>query len=279
MADSCTMNRTFNLGLVAASIVLLSQPLHANDDQKSDDKGKKGDGGKHAAVPAAHAGRAPNAAVTKAPAPHFATQAPQQFHTQKSAPVIQSQQFHSKNSAPVVQSRPQTVPAPTASRARSFSQPQQQRNAPSVAVGGATNQYSNAPVYAQRSRSYAGYQGGASNYQPSVSVSRSWDRGSSHTWNHHHYRWNDGNWVIIDSGAYGYSYGYDNGYNAGRMYDSQSLAASVQVRLARQGYDPGPADGVIGGQTRQAIADFQNDHRLPVTGRIDGPLLQTMGLN
>jgi hypothetical protein len=109
-------------------------------------------------------------------------------------------------------------------------------------------------------------------------VSRGWDRGSSHWWDHHHYRWNDGNWVIIDGGGYGYPYGYGNGYNSGRMYDSQSLAASVQVRLAQQGYNPGSADGVIGGQTRQAIADFQSDHRLPVTGEIDGPLLQTMGL-
>jgi hypothetical protein len=258
------MNRTFNLGLVAASIVLLSQPLYANDDQKSDGNGKKGDGGKHAAAPAAHAGRAPNSAATKAPAPHSAAQSPQQFHTKKSAPVVQS--------------RPQTVLTPAVSRTRSFTQPQQ-RNAPSVALGGATNQNSNSLVNAQSSRSFAGNQGGASNLQPSVNVSRGWDRGSSHAWNHHHYRWNDGNWVIIDGGAYGYPYGYDNGYNAGRMYDSQSLAASVQVRLARQGYNPGPADGVIGGQTRQAIADFQNDHRLPVTGQIDGPLLQTMGLN
>ncbi|MDR3405711.1 MAG: peptidoglycan-binding domain-containing protein [Chthoniobacter sp.] len=164
------------------------------------------------------------------------------------------------------------------SRTRSSTQPQQ-RNAPSVALGGATNQNSYAPVNGQSSRTSSRNQGGASNFQPSVDVSRSWDRGSSHTWNHHHYRWNDGNWVIIDGGGYGYPYGYANGYNSGRMYDSQSLAASVQARLARQGYNPGPADGVIGGQTRQAIADFQNDHRLQVTGQIDGPLLQTMGLD
>jgi hypothetical protein len=257
IADSSTMNRTLNLGLVAASIVLLSQPLYANDDQKSDGNGKKGGGAKHGAAPAAHAGQAPKSAATKTTAPHFAADSPQQYHSKKSAPVVQS--------------RPQTVPAPSASRTKSFTQPQQ-RNASSVAVGGATNQNSNAPVNGQSSRSFAANQGGASNYQPSVNVSRGWDRGSSHTWNHHHYRWNDGNWVIIDGGYY-------NGYNSGRIYDSQSLAASVQAQLARQGYNPGPADGVIGGQTRQAIADFQNDHRLPVTGQIDAPLVQAMGLN
>lgn len=253
------MNRTFNLGLVAASIVLLSQPLFANDDKKNDANGKKGDGGKHAAAPAAHAKQAPISAVTKAKAPHFDAQSQQEFHAKKSAPVVQS---------------------PAVSQTGSYTQPQhQQRPAPSVAFSGATNQYSNAPAHAQSSRSFARNQSGAGYYQPSASVSRSWDRGSSHTWNHHHYRWNDGNWVIIDSGAYGYPYGYDNGYDSERTYDSRSLAAAVQVRLTRQGYDPGPADGVIGGQTRQAIADFQNDHRLPVTGQIDSPLLQTMGIN
>ena len=149
----------------------------------------------------------------------------------------------------------------------------------SVAVGGATNPYSNSPVNTQSSHSFAGHHGRAGNVQPSDNVSRSWDRGSSHTWNHHHYRWDSGYWVIIDNGGYGSPYGYDNGSDSGRVYESQSLAASVQLRLARQGYNPGPADGVIGGQTRQAIADFQNDHRLPVTGRIDGPLLETMGLD
>jgi hypothetical protein len=148
-----------------------------------------------------------------------------------------------------------------------------------VVSGSATNHNNNELVNAQNSRSFTGNRGEANNIQPSINVSRSWNRESSHTWNHHHYRWNDGNWVIIDTGSYGYPYGYDNGYNSGRIYESRSLAASVQVRLAREGYNPGPADGMIGGQTRHAIADFQNDHRLPVTGQIDGPLLQTMGLN
>jgi hypothetical protein len=267
VSDSLTMNRTFNFGLVAASLVLLSQPLYAKDDKKDGGGGKKGGGGKNAAAPAAHAGRGPSSAQRKAPAPHYAAQSQRQF---------KNKQY--KQSAPVAQARPQSVPSP--SRTKSFAQPGQ-RHAPSVALGGSPYNNGNASVNAQSSRSFAGNQGGASNVQPSVNVSRGWDRGSSHTWNHHHYRWNDGNWVIIDNGGYGYPYGYDNGYNAQPrvMYDSQSLAQSVQVQLARQGYNPGPADGVIGGQTRQAIADFQNDHRLPVSGQIDGPLLQAMGLN
>ncbi|MEP6671411.1 MAG: peptidoglycan-binding domain-containing protein [Chthoniobacter sp.] len=263
------MNRIFHLGLVAASCVLLAQPMYAKDDKKGDDKkdgggGKKGDGGKHASAPKDHGGGAPKSADKKASAPHSVAKSPQQYHDKKSAPVTQS--------------RPHADRVPGVSRTKSFTQPQQ-HHAPSVVSGGGTNQYSHVPVNAQNSRSSAGNHGRTGNYQPSVEVSRSWDRRRSHTWNQHHYRWNDGNWVIFETGAYDYPYGYDNGYNSRRIYASQSLAVSVQLRLSRQGYNPGPADGVIGGQTRRAIADFQIDHRLPVNGEIDDTLLQAMGLN
>ncbi len=93
--------------------------------------------------------------------------------------------------------------------------------------------------------------------------------------------------MIIDGGepyAYGgYAPDYDNDYDNTPAYtydysSSESVAMSVQDRLTRQGYSPGTVDGVIGPQTRDAIADFQNDHRLPVTGQIDAPLLRALGL-
>ena len=40
----------------------------------------------------------------------------------------------------------------------------------------------------------------------------------------------------------------------------------IQVLLLREGYDPGQADGKIGGKTRDAIAQFQRDNGLAVTG-------------
>lgn len=133
--------------------------------------------------------------------------------------------------------------------------------------------------------------------RPSGDVARNWDRRQIHTWNNHRYRWYNNNWVIIDGGfGYGYPY-YYGGYAPGYDYDydaapydnstgalpyeystTDSLASSVQEELVRKGYNPGAVDGVIGPQTRNAIAQFQSDHRLPVTGRIDRSLLSAMGL-
>jgi len=94
-----------------------------------------------------------------------------------------------------------------------------------------------------------------------------WDRGSVHFWNHHHYRWYDGGWIIIDAGP---SVAY---YRSGG-----SVASRVQERLAQQGYYNGPIDGDIGPGSRNAIANYQADHGLPVTGHIDEPLLSSLGL-
>jgi len=116
-------------------------------------------------------------------------------------------------------------------------------------------------------------------------VHRSWDHNHIHVWNNHRYRWYNNAWVIIDPGfGYGYDYGdYYYDYAPDVLYSPSdigggSLAARVQLELAREGYDPGPADGVIGPQTRDAIIDFQRDNGLPVTGRIDTPLLRELGL-
>jgi peptidoglycan hydrolase-like protein with peptidoglycan-binding domain len=50
----------------------------------------------------------------------------------------------------------------------------------------------------------------------------------------------------------------------------------VQSALEQHGYDPGPGDGVLGPETREAIAKFQKEHGLPRTGRIDGRLLDAL---
>jgi localization factor PodJL len=52
------------------------------------------------------------------------------------------------------------------------------------------------------------------------------------------------------------------------LTDEESAAlADVQAKLAALGYDPGPADGVMGARTRAAIRAFQADAGLPVTVR------------
>ena len=50
---------------------------------------------------------------------------------------------------------------------------------------------------------------------------------------------------------------------------SQDDIYKVQKRLAEQGYEPGPADGIMGRMTKKAIKKFQKDNDLPPTGKID----------
>lgn len=53
--------------------------------------------------------------------------------------------------------------------------------------------------------------------------------------------------------------------------------AAAQRALAAIGYNPGSADGVMGPRTRQAIAAFQRDNGLPVTGEPDRPTMAALG--
>ncbi|GMV62053.1 MAG: hypothetical protein AMXMBFR74_12220 [Parvibaculum sp.] len=51
------------------------------------------------------------------------------------------------------------------------------------------------------------------------------------------------------------------------------MVAEVQTRLSTLGYAPGPADGALREQTRDAIRAFQTDAGLPATGEIDSSLV------
>jgi localization factor PodJL len=53
---------------------------------------------------------------------------------------------------------------------------------------------------------------------------------------------------------------------APRATAGDSLVARAQTLLGRLGYDPGPADGVSGPRTRDAISAFERDRGLPETG-------------
>jgi hypothetical protein len=48
---------------------------------------------------------------------------------------------------------------------------------------------------------------------------------------------------------------------------NSAAVSRVQAGLTRLGYDPGPADGVMGTRTRTAIEAYQRDHGLLVDGR------------
>ena len=59
----------------------------------------------------------------------------------------------------------------------------------------------------------------------------------------------------------------------------EDLAIDVQRSLRQNGYYRGDIDGDIGAGTRGAIRQYQYDHRLEVTGRIDRALLDSLGLD
>ena len=55
--------------------------------------------------------------------------------------------------------------------------------------------------------------------------------------------------------------------------NDRRLVENVQQRLARLGYTPGLTSGVVNGETRQAIANFERDRGLPVTGELSPRLV------
>lgn len=202
----------------------------------------------------------PKANVMRAPsAPRVATQAQTQFR-----------------SAPIARSQATTNFRPSVTRG--------QRNAPSVAFGGSAIDNNNNAARTQRSfattspstQQFTSRRGGGRDFSVPFETSRNWDRGRVHEWNNHRFRFEDGAWIIIDPG-YDYDYGMTT-YASPGFIDSGSLVMSAQDRLNRLGYSAGPADGVLGPQTRDAIAGFQNDNGLAVTGNLNTPTVRALGL-
>lgn len=110
-----------------------------------------------------------------------------------------------------------------------------------------------------------------------------------HGWWRSHYNnivFVDGGWYFWDAGYWYPAWGYDpTAYYPydGPIYGYNQLApdrviGDVQTQLQQDGYYSGPIDGVLGPQTRAAIAAFQADHGLAITSAVDEPTLATMGL-
>lgn len=57
------------------------------------------------------------------------------------------------------------------------------------------------------------------------------------------------------------------------------IIASLQNRLAESGYNPGPADGLWGKNTEQALRSYQKKEGLPENGRLDGATAARLGLD
>jgi Putative peptidoglycan binding domain len=95
-------------------------------------------------------------------------------------------------------------------------------------------------------------------------------------------------YYYLDTGywypAYGYNSTYDSYDYDGPIYTYSDLLpdqviVNVQAALREAGYYVGPITGSLGPDTRLAIANFQRDYGLIITGAIDEPTVQSLGLN
>ena len=112
-----------------------------------------------------------------------------------------------------------------------------------------------------------------------------WSHNREYAWHGQHYRWYNNAWFALDPFPYYADYGYPY-YNSqpaytvyGSDYDnSGSPSVDIQQELARDGYYRGPIDGIVGPGTRAAIAAYQRDNGLRVTGAINRGLLDSLGV-
>jgi hypothetical protein len=72
-------------------------------------------------------------------------------------------------------------------------------------------------------------------------------------------------------------YTYYNGYAPSGQY-SNSVVSAVQSKLASLGYYHGAIDGSLGDESEAALARYQQDQDLSVTGTVTSATLQALGL-
>jgi len=112
-----------------------------------------------------------------------------------------------------------------------------------------------------------------------------------HDWWRHHcaaiiffdwgwWGWYDGWWYPAwGYDPYYYYYAYDQPIYGYDGLPPDQVIANVQSALQERGYFRNAIDGTMGPLTRAAIADYQRDHQLPITGDIDPATLASLGLN
>src|SRR6266513_681403 len=145
---------------------------------------------------------------------------------------------------------------------------------------------------------------------------RDWDRRHAHFFHNRFFVFDDGFWFGLDDGFYPWDYlpyyaddyypydyyadvqpdyntapasAYPYGYYTGVEQDYNNAAANgapvadptieaTQERLAQLGYYNGPVDGIFGPTTRDAVAKYQIDNQLDVTGSLSPDTLQSLGV-
>ena len=110
-------------------------------------------------------------------------------------------------------------------------------------------------------------------------------------WWRQHYRvivFVSSGFYYLDAGYWYPAWGYDPAYNNydydGPIYTYGDLlpdqvVVNVQKALQEEGYYTGPITGSLGPTTRAALADYQRDYGLVITGAIDEPTIESLGLN
>src|SRR5437016_1793149 len=96
-----------------------------------------------------------------------------------------------------------------------------------------------------------------------------------------------GGWYAFNAGywypAWGYApnsyYAYDGPIYAYNNLPPDQVIANVQSALQQQGYYQGEVDGLLGPQTRAAIADYQRANGLAETASVDQPTLESLGMS
>jgi hypothetical protein len=93
-----------------------------------------------------------------------------------------------------------------------------------------------------------------------------------------YYYWDIGYWYP----AWGYdpSYTYDNDgpiYAYGDLLPDQVIS-NVQIELQQEGYYAGPINGSLDQTTRAAIATYQRDRGLNISGTVDETTVEALGL-
>jgi hypothetical protein len=149
-----------------------------------------------------------------------------------------------------------------------------------------------APIVRRRDRVATIERRGPSNYSWSYDEARRFHRRGvrDRSWyerNYDRFALFGGGYYYFDRGYWYPAYGYDTRYTTYRfdepIYGYNSLEpgqvlVNVQRQLRREGYYRGAIDGLIGPQTRAALARYQRDNGLYVTRAIDGPTLAALGL-
>jgi hypothetical protein len=133
------------------------------------------------------------------------------------------------------------------------------------------------------------HENGRNRFSYSDALRRNWHGWHNRDWWRQHCNnivFVTGGYYFLDASYWYPAYGYDplNNYDYdGPIYTYSNLLpdqviANVQDALLNGGYYFGPVTGSLSVDTRAALANFQRDQGLIVTGAIDEPTVEALGL-